>query len=77
MKKFLTRTLGMVVTFIGLCRNFCYADIIDPGKKYVKTTSDIQPMIIIGIVIVAIVAASIIVLVKSKKNKNEKVSNEE
>ena len=83
MKKCLTRILGLVVAFVGICCNFCYADVIDLSDPYYPspsinepTTSIIIPMIIIGIVIVVIVVASIIILVKSKSNRNKKVNNE-
>lgn len=78
MKKFLTRILGMVVAFISVCYNFCYADIaISTRLKPTTSNSDILPMIIIGIVIIVLVVISIIILVKSENNKNEKNNNEE
>ena len=65
--------------------NFCYADEIDPiikkGNEFIeigKGTKTVQPEvynpmpIIIGLIVAIIVAISIIVLVKSKKNKDEK-----
>lgn len=79
MKKFLQRVLGMVVTIIGFGYNFCYADEIDPMFPYrlsspgfqESATVNVVPMIIIGVVIAVIVVGAIIILAKSKKEKDK------
>lgn len=84
MKKFLQRVLGMVVAIIGFGYNFCYADEIDPMFPYRPSSTGFQepatvnivPMIIIGVVIAVIVVGAIIILAKSKKEKDKEKNDE-
>lgn len=86
MKKNLQRVLGMVVAIIGFTYNLCYADLIDPDHpslprsegnivpgypSLLKGEGNIVPMIIIGVVI-----AAIIILAKSKKEKDKEKNDE-
>lgn len=76
MKKFLQRVLGMVIAIIGFTYNLCYADLIDPNHPSLpRGEGNIVPMIIIGVVIAVIVVGAIIILAKSKKDKEKMMIN--
>ena len=74
MKK-IQRILSVAVAIIGLGYNFSYADVIDPNT-YRSSSLSTMEIIVIGIVIAAIVATAIMVVLKSKKNKDKKENNE-
>ena len=77
MRKFLQRVLGMVVAIIGFTYNLCYADLIDPNHQSLpRGEGNIVPMIIIGVVIAVIVVGAIIILAKSKKEKDKEKNDE-
>ena len=81
MKKIISKILAVTIGTIGLCSNFCYADLIDPASTKINQSIDLGstigqtesfnyiPIVIIGIVIAIIVIAAIIVLVKGKKEE--------
>ncbi len=88
MKRKVTKILGIVLLFMIIVNTYCYADLINPNNpglinpdkpSTIRTVGDtLSDLLTMGIVILAvatIVTISVIVLVKSKKTKEE-IKNE-
>lgn len=71
MKKFLKRVIGTVAVMVGLCHNFCYADVVSdidsPLELGKALTTNPITLIFIGLAVALIVITAIIILIISKK----------